>query len=94
MGVLMVATGVVRMKMIPRGVMMAVVGMMVMGSRVMLAQEGATRMRIQILPEDGMVDGGEASEVLERLREAVAVGQDGTSGVDEFSLLATSGRRR
>ncbi len=54
---------------------------------VVLGQSG-TKMRIQILPEDGADGGGEASEVLGRLREAVAVGQDGLSAVDRFSLLS------
>jgi hypothetical protein len=51
-----------------------------------LAQDN-TRMRIQILPEDGVSDES-ASDVLGRLQDAVAVGDDGTSDVDAFSLLS------
>ena len=51
-----------------------------------LAQDN-TRMRIQILPEDGVSDES-ASDVLGRLQDAVAVGLDGTSDVDAFSLLS------
>ena len=61
--------------------------LLLLAPEVAVAQDASTRMRIQILPEAGDSDES-AADVLGRLRDGLAVGQDGTSGVDAYSLLS------
>ena len=74
-------------RMVGRAAAAAAAMLLLLAPEVAVAQDASTRMRIQILPEAGDSDES-AADVLGRLRDGLAVGQDGTSGVDAYSLLS------